>query len=83
MSRIMTSSSRKKACKQFNLGKLKAKEIIANFSGGKITSNAGIILIAELDKRLKISKQFADCFQDYRNSSYIDYSVEQLVTQRI
>jgi Transposase DDE domain group 1 len=79
----MTSNYRKKASKQFNFGKLKGKEIIANFSGGSITSNAGIILIAELDKRLKISKQFADCFQDYRNSSYIDYSVEQLVTQRI
>ncbi len=81
----MTPSYRKKASthKQFNLGKLKSKEIIANFSGGKITSNAGIILIAELDKKLKISKSLANSFQDYRNSSYIDYSVEQLVTQRI
>jgi hypothetical protein len=48
-----------------------------------IASDAGIILLAELDKKLKISQQFANCFQDYRNSSYIDYSVEQLVTQRI
>jgi hypothetical protein len=79
----MTPSSQKKASLQFNLGKFKGKEIIANFSGGSITSNAGIILIAELDKKLKISHRFANCFQDYRNSSYIDYSVEQLVTQRI
>lgn len=79
----MTANSRKKASKQFHLGKLKGKEIIADFSGGRITSDAGIILIAELDKKLKISQQFADSFQDYRNSSYIDYSVKQLVTQRI
>ncbi|MGA9379908.1 MAG: transposase, partial [Phormidium sp.] len=79
----MTANSQKEASNQFHLGKLKGKEIIADFSGGRITSDAGIILIAELDKKLKISKQFADCFQDYRNSSYIDYSVEQLVTQRI
>ncbi|HLO86191.1 MAG TPA: IS1380 family transposase, partial [Nostocaceae cyanobacterium] len=79
----MTPNFRKKASSEFNLGKLKGKEIIANFSGGRITSNAGIVLIAELDKKLKISQRFAECFQDYRNSSYIDYSVEQLVTQRI
>nr|WP_269086174.1 transposase [Phormidium ambiguum] len=79
----MISRYRKKASSQFNLGRVGGKEIIANFSGGKITSNAGITLIAELDKKLKISKQFAEGFQDYRNSSYIDYSVEQLVTQRI
>lgn len=79
----MTSSSRKKASEQLKLGKVKGKEIIADFSGGRITSDAGIILIAELDKKLKISQQFADCFQDYRNYSYIDYSVKQLVTQRI
>ncbi|HEY9849778.1 MAG TPA: transposase, partial [Leptolyngbyaceae cyanobacterium] len=77
----MTPNPRKKASSEFNLGKIKGKEIIANFSGGRITSNAGIVLIAELDKKLKISHRFADSFQDYRNSSYIDYSVEQLVTQ--
>lgn len=79
----MPPSSRKKGNKQFNLGKVKRKEIIADFSGGRITSDAGIIWLAELDKKLKISQQFADSFQDYRNSSYIDYSVKQLVTQRI
>jgi len=79
----MTSNSRKKASNQLHLGKHKGQEIIADFSGGRITSDAGIILIAELDKKLKISQQFADCFQDYRNLSYIDYSVKQLVTQRI
>jgi len=60
-----------------NLGRIKGKEIIANFEGGRITSDAGIILMAELDKKLKISEKFADCFQDYRNLSYIDYSVHQ------
>lgn len=79
----MTPSYQKKASEQFNLGKLRGKEIIADFSGRRITSDAGIIWLAELDKKLKISQQFADGFQDYRNSSYIDYSVKQLVTQRI
>lgn len=69
---FMTDNYQKKASTPLHLGKLKGKEIIADFSGGRITSNAGIILLAELDKKLKVSQQFADCFQDYRNSSYME-----------
>ena len=61
-----------------NLGKHKGKEIIANFDGGLITSDAGIIWIAELDKRLKITENFARCFRDYRHPSYVGHSVHQL-----
>ena len=68
---------------QFTLGRLKGKNIIANFEGGKITSDAGIVLMAELDKKLKITARFAECFQDYRHPSYVDYSVHQLLAQRV
>jgi hypothetical protein len=50
---------------------------------GESPSNAGIVLMAELDKKLKITERLADSFQDHRNLSYIDYSVHQLVSQRI
>ena len=80
---IANSSQKNKNSQQLNFGRIKGKEIIANFEGGRITSDAGIVLIAELDKKLKITERFTDCFQDYRNLSYIDYSVYQLVTQRI
>ena len=79
----MTPTSRLKISQQLNLGKLKGKELIANFDGGIITSDAGIVLIAELDEKLKITARFAECFQDHRNLSYIDYSVHQLLAQRI
>ncbi len=39
--------------------------------------------MAELDKKLKITSRFAKCFQDYRDSSYTDYSVHQLLAQRV
>ena len=48
-------------------GKLKGREVIANFDGGRISSDAGIVLMAELDKKLKITSRFAECFKDYRN----------------
>ena len=40
-------------------------------------------MIAELDKKLKITEQFSHCFQDHRHPSYIDYELHNLLTQRI
>ena len=64
-------------------GNLKVRKIIANFNGGRITSDAGIMWIAELDKKLKITARFAEGFQDNRNLSYVDYSLHHLLAQRV
>lgn len=79
----MTPSSTKYIANQLNFGSLKGRQVIADFNGGVITSDAGIVLLAELDKKLKITAKFAECFRDYRSSSYTDYSVHQLLAQRV
>lgn len=79
----MTPSSTKFMPNQLNFGSIKGRKVIANFEGGRITSDAGIVLMAELDKKLKITSRFAECFRDYRSSSYTDYSVHQLLAQRV
>ena len=79
----MTSSSTQCIPNQLNLGSIKGRKVIADFSGGRITSDAGIVLMAELDKKLKITTRFSECFQDYRHLSYIDYSIHQLLAQRV
>jgi hypothetical protein len=79
----MTPISRPKINRQLNLGRLKGRTVIANFDGGKITSDAGIVLMAELDQKLKITARFAECFRDSRNLSYVDYSVHELLAQRV
>jgi hypothetical protein len=48
----MTPISTDRILNQFNFGSIKGRKVIANFAGGKITSDAGIVLIAELDKKL-------------------------------
>ena len=79
----MTPISDHSPLNQFNFGDLKGRKITANFEGGRITSDAGIIWLAELDKKLKITEKFADCFQDHRHLSYVDYPVHQLLAQRV
>lgn len=79
----MTPSNSRKNRKVFHFEKQRGKKVVVDFSGGLITSNTGILLIAELDRRLKITEKFAKCFRDYRHPSYIDYSLKQLLAQRI
>ncbi len=74
----MITSSPECLPNQLNFGSGKGRKVIANFSGGKITSDAGIVLMAELDRKLRITSHFAEGFRDYRDLSYIDYSVHQL-----
>ena len=69
--------------RQINLDKLDGREVIANFDGGSITSDAGIVLLSELDQKLEITASFAKCFQDHRNSSYVHYPIDRLLAQRI
>jgi len=79
----MTPSSTAYSLNQFNFGSIKGRKVIADFTGGKITSDAGIVLLAELDRKLKITEKFAQCFRDYRDLSYVNYSVHQLLAQRV
>ncbi len=79
----MTPSYQESTSNRIDLGKIKGRKVIANFEGGRITSDAGIVLMAELDKKLGITAKFAECFQDYRHLSYVNYSLHQLLAQRI
>ncbi len=68
---------------QFNFGRVKGRKVIANFKGGTLTSDGGLILVAELDKKRQITARFADCFIDHRSQGYVEHSVTNLVAQRI
>ncbi|MCB9831329.1 MAG: IS1380 family transposase [Planctomycetes bacterium] len=59
------------------------REFTASFDGGQISSDAGGLLLHEVDRRLSLFDRFASCFHDYRDPSRIDHSVRDLVAQRV
>ncbi|MBD0390022.1 MAG: IS1380 family transposase [Nostoc sp. C3-bin3] len=79
----MTPTFTDRTPKQFKFGGEKSRPVVVNFQGGMVTSDAGLSLIAEIDRKLEITSQFAQCFQDYRKSNRIDHSLECLIRQRI
>ncbi|MFO1052554.1 MAG: IS1380 family transposase [Planctomycetota bacterium] len=59
------------------------REIRADFNGGDITSDAGVLLLQEVEQRCAIIEQFAHCFEDHRDARRVEHGVRELVAQRI
>jgi hypothetical protein len=57
--------------------------VIAKFDGGNITSDAGILLLREVEKRTGLIAGLALCFSDYRDIRFVEHSVEELLAQRL
>jgi hypothetical protein len=62
---------------------LNQREVRGQFDGGSITSDAGGLLLREVEKRTNIIGQFACCFTDYRDAELREHGVAELVAQRI
>jgi Transposase DDE domain group 1 len=60
-----------------------ARPIVAEFNGGTITSDGGVLLLQELEAKRQIIKQFADCFTDHRDQEKIEHPMKDLLAQRI
>ena len=69
--------------KSFEFQSLSSRKILGTFDGGHIASDAGGLLLREVEWRTNIIKQFAACFTDHRNPEKIEHTVEELVAQRV
>jgi hypothetical protein len=56
---------------------------VARFDGGRITSDAGGLLLRETEQRTGIIRRFATCFTDHRDPDLIEHTVEELLAQRV
>jgi Transposase DDE domain group 1 len=68
---------------QFKFEPVKSCSVVVNFNGETVTSDAGVTLIAELDRKREITSRLAGCFKDYREQNRIEHSVSSLIAQRV
>lgn len=57
--------------------------MVAAFDGGAITSDAGALLLRQVDAAIGLIVRVAACFCDYRHPDYTVHSLRTLVGQRI
>jgi len=69
--------------KLFEFEAVEGRRVVADFAGGDITSNAGALLLGQVDRGLGLVRRFAECFVDRRDARLIEHTVETLVGQRI
>ena len=62
------------------LGSLKAA---ADFSGGILSSERGLLLLRQVDRALGVSAAVASCFRDGRDVRWVYHSVQQSLAQRL
>ena len=62
---------------------LGGREVVGRFDGGKITSDAGALLLRETERITGTLGKFAACFTDHRNPDLIEHTVSELVAQRV
>jgi hypothetical protein len=67
----------------FSFAALYRREIVAEFDGGDITTDAGGLLLREIDRRLNLTQRMAACFTDYRRPELVEHTVPELVAQRV
>ncbi len=59
------------------------REIVAEFNGGRISSDGGVVLVREVDRRRRIVERFAACFEDAREAGQVEHPLADLLRQRI
>ena len=60
---------KKSTAKSIDFHPINRKKVVADFLGGTITSDAGGLLLRELEQASGIIKQFSECFTDHRNAA--------------
>ena len=69
--------------REFDFQGLGSRAVTARFDGGTITSDAGGVLLREVESKTGILRRFAACFRDHRDPERIEHSACELLTQRV
>ena len=67
----------------FGFEAVEGRRVEAAFDGGRMTSDAGVLLLGRTARALGLIERFAKCFDDQRNPARIEHEITTLVGQRV
>ena len=59
---------------------LGARKVVADFSGGTLSSDGGCLLLRQVDCSLGLTRRLAACFRDTRDQRWVDHSLGHLLS---
>jgi hypothetical protein len=60
-----------------------SRKIEVQFSGGEVTSDAGVLLLREVDHKLGLTKEFSKFIADPRNPALVEHTTLEMLRQRV
>ena len=69
--------------RQMLFGRVGRREIEANFGGGALSSDVGVMLVRQVDRKIGLSAAVAGALSDRRDPERITYSLRDLLAQRL
>jgi hypothetical protein len=69
--------------KQLHFQGLGRRKVVAAFDGGTISSDAGALLLREVEAARGYLERFSRCFVDRRDPRYTEHPIKELVAQRV
>lgn len=68
---------------QLEFSGVERRRVVAAFDGGRVSSDAGALLLGKTDEAIGLIDRLASCFADERNLDLIEHSIRTLVGQRV
>ncbi len=73
----------KNSTKPLSFSQISNKRIEADFDGGEVTSDAGVLLLKETERQVGIIDAFSNCITDRRDERYVTQPLRDMLSQRI
>ena len=67
----------------FGFAPVAGRAVVAGFDGGRMTSDAGALLLGVTDRAIGLIERFAACFTDGRRAELTEHEVRTLIGQRV
>ena len=67
----------------FELPAVAGKKVSVGFDGGRLSSDGGVLLLRDVERRLGLAARLAGCMNDRRATVRIDHSLEEMLRLRM
>jgi hypothetical protein len=65
------------------LSPVSGKSVVATFDGGLLSSDGGVLMLREVERRLRIADRFAGCIEDQRAPDQITHALADIIRFRL
>ena len=65
------------------LSPVSGKSVVAKFDGGLLSSDGGVLVLREVEQRLRVANRLADCIRDPRAPDQITHTLAEIIGFRL